>query len=105
MANAKLPAPELRVTSVHGTASVGDTLRAVRGEALRIEAGGAAYAGARMALVWRGETVAAASLGTAGTALLTHYPAANGYLRAHFTAADGQPLAITNPVWIRVEAR
>lgn len=106
-ANARLPTPFLEVSGGGKKATIGDTLTVPRAEVLRIElsAPGAAYTGGRVDLVWRGETVATAKLDGIAPVTFSHFAAADGYLRVHIYAADGTPLALTNPVWIRVTGR
>lgn len=106
MANGALPTPVFSASSARRKAAIGDTLALTAGDALRVEVGaGTAYAGGRVDLVWRGEKVASHVLEGDAPAILTQYPGADGYVRAHIFAADGTPLALTNPVWVSVRPK
>jgi hypothetical protein len=102
MARATLPPPSVVARSGLRTATIGETLEIAAEDALEVEVAvdDPAYEGARVELVWRGETVDRATLTARGTARFRRWPAAGGYLRVHVTAADGAPLAITNPVFV-----
>ncbi len=104
MADAATPPPELLVRAGDREARVGDTLELRRGERLlaEVSGSGAGFDGARVELVWRGEAVASATLAAGAPARFERFPQASGYLRVHVTAASGRPLAMTNPVWLRV---
>ena len=105
-ASAKLPVPSFTVSTPRNErAAAGGRLELVAGEPLRLEAAGdAPYAGGRVQFVWRGETLGSLDVPAGAPAWFAHYPAADGYVRAHFFAPDGAPLAITNPVWVTVKA-
>jgi len=104
MADASTPPAELRLLAGSRQAVVGDTLRLPRGEPFvaELQAAGPAYEGARVDFVWRGEPLATTTLSGGQPARLERFAAAAGYLRAHVTAADGRPLAMTNPIWVEV---
>jgi hypothetical protein len=107
MADATTPPPVLTVRAGGQAAHVGDELAVAEGDALEIEVGleGARYAGGRLDLVWRGEVVAQATLGGVGPVRFTRWATSDGYLRVHAYAASGAPLALTNPVFVRLRAR
>jgi hypothetical protein len=104
MARATLPPPSVVARSGLRSATIGETLAVAPEDALEIEVGvgDPAYEGARVELVWRGETVDRATATAHGTVRFRRWPAADGYLRVHVTAADGAPLAITNPVFVTI---
>lgn len=107
MVDGRTPPPELTLRAGDTAAGVGDTLRVPLGEryAVEVAGSGAAYDGARVALMWNG---AAADEGvmSAGRPLRKRLRADGaGYLRAHVWRKDGQPLAITNPVWVEPAAK
>ncbi len=104
VASSTLPAPELSLEADGRTARVGDTLVIPRGApvtvALHVPRG--SYPGSHVDLVWDGEVVATSPLLDDGRVRFDRYPAASGYARAHVAAADGSPLALTNPVFVTV---
>jgi hypothetical protein len=104
MARASLPPPSVVARSGLQSATIGETLSMAAQDAFEVEVAvdDPAYEGARVELVWRGETVERATLEARGTARFRRWPPSDGYLRVHVTAADGAPLAITNPVFVTV---
>jgi predicted metal-dependent phosphoesterase TrpH len=106
MADARNAPPLLSVRSGRSVARVGDTLRVKPGAPLEVEVSiaGDAYAGGRIELVWRGEPVARAAVDGASVRF-TRLANAGGYLRVHVYAANGAPLAVTNPVFVEVDDR
>lgn len=106
MADAATPPPDVRVASSGKEARVGDTLTLSRGEAYALDIGASAplYEGSRAEVFWNGERIAAAPLAD-GRLHLERFAATNGYLRVHLVSAAGAPLAVTNPIWIRMGAR
>jgi hypothetical protein len=104
MTRATLPPPSVVVRSGLHAATIGETLAVAEADALEVEVAvdDPAYEGARVELVWRGEAVDRATLTARGTARFRRWPPAGGYLRVQVTAADGAPLAITNPVFVTV---
>ena len=107
MADATTAPPELTVRALGQTAHVGDEITVEPGAPLDIEvaARGEAYAGGRLDLVWRGEVVAQAPLGGSARVRFTRWADADGYLRVHAYTAQGAPLALTNPVFVRLHRR
>ncbi len=104
MADAATPPPDVRLTSGSKEARVGDTLALARGDGYALDVVLAAdaplYRGAKAEVFWNGERVAEAPM-EGGKFRLERFGSANGYLRVHILAANGAPLAVTNPVWIR----
>ena len=107
MADGTTPPPELRVKTTLETARVGDELSLGPGARMDIEVAceGAAYAGGRVDLVWRGEVVARAPVPPSGPIRFTRWANEEGYLRVHVYTAAGAPLALTNPVFITLQGR
>lgn len=107
MADGTTPPPQLTVQAAGQTARVGEDLSVGPGAALEIEvaADGAAYAGGRVDLVWRGEVVAQAPVPAAGPLRFTRWANADGYLRIHVYTAAGAPIALTNPVFVTLQGR
>jgi hypothetical protein len=103
-ARATLPPPAVAARSGPRSAGIGDTLTVAAADAVEVEIAldDPAYDGARVELVWRGETVDRATASARGTLRFRRWPAADGYLRVHVATADGAPLAITNPVFVTV---
>lgn len=106
MMDGTTPAPELRVTTAASSARVGDTLSPKRGEAfaVKIEAASAVYDAARVELFWNGEKVGTAPL-VNGKVGFDRFASTDGYLRATVLSATGAPIAVINPIWIKVDAR
>jgi hypothetical protein len=107
MADGKTKPPELTARSGKTTARVGDTLSVPPGAeyevTVAVPAGVAAYDGGRVDLFWNGEAAGSAEVkGTSGPARFIRTANATGYLRAHVQRADGNPLAITNPIYVTV---
>lgn len=106
MMDGTTPPPDLRVSAAAATARVGDTLSLKSGEpfAVRIGAPASAYDGARVELFWNGEKVGSTPL-VNGKAGFDRFASTDGYLRATVLSAAGAPIAVINPIWIRVGAR
>lgn len=106
MADARTPPPELRARAGRTEAAIGDTLSLRPGQAYEVEvaANAPAYEGATVELVWNGEPAGKAPLRAAQPARFERTAAEAGYLRVHVLAADGSPLAITNPIYVRLAA-
>lgn len=107
MADGRRPPPSFEVRSDRQVGRIGDTLEVRRGDALEIEvsAEAPAYAGGRVDLIWRGEPVASAKIEGAGPIRFTRWANTDGYLRVHAFAANGAPLAVTNPVFVKLGAQ
>ena len=106
MSDAATPPPTLAVRAENREAQVGDTLTAIKGERLEVvvrPGAAAAYEGAKVDLVWRGEIVASATFAGGVPARFERFAMTPGYLRIHVTAADGRPLSLTNPVFIELK--
>lgn len=104
MASSALPPPVLTVGAGEWRASVGAEARVAPGElvAVHVELPAPVYVGGRVELVWNGETVATAVVPDSQTVRFDRYPMAPGYLRVHVIGSGGEPLAITNPVFVAI---
>jgi hypothetical protein len=107
MADASTAPPRFTVRSAGQAAGVGEDLSVGPGATLdvEVECEGAAYAGGRVELVWRGEVVAQAPIPVSGPVRFTRWANADGYLRIHVYTAAGAPLALTNPVFVTLQGR
>ncbi len=106
MIDAATQPPDVRVTSGTQVARIGDTITVEPGDpvAISVTANAPLYAGAQAELFWNGERVATAPLIDNGVRF-DRFASTDGYLRLHVLAANGTPVAVTNPVWIRTSAR
>lgn len=100
MADGRTPPPVLTARCGASSGAVGDTLPARGGCRVSVEAPLAHYRDARVELSWNGEPVAAATV-QATPVRFDWKPPGPGYLRVHVSAADGAPLALTNPIYFR----
>jgi predicted metal-dependent phosphoesterase TrpH len=107
MADGRTPPPELTVTIPRNVARVGDTLHVRRGQTYAVQIAGVdtAYEDARVTLIWDGAPAGEGVLAGGRSMTVTRRADKSGYLRAHVFRKDGQPLAITNPIWIAVDLR
>jgi PHP domain-containing protein len=103
VASGALPPPQLAVRAGGRTARIGDDLIVTpRSEIeIHVEAPGPAYDDARVDLVWDGEPIAIAPI-AAGAAEFKRFTGVPGYLRVHVSRPDGTPLAVTNPVFVKI---
>jgi len=108
MADAATAPPDVRVTWASKEARVGDTLTLARGDAYALDVAVAVdaplYRGAKAEVFWNGERIAGGEV-DAGKFRIERFASTSGYLRVHILAANGAPLAVTNPVWIRTTGR
>ena len=104
MADARTPPPVLTARKGGVEAGIGDTLTLRAGEPYEVEvvANATAYEGARVELVWKGEPAGSLSLKAGEPVRFERVSSEPGYLRIHVHARDGSPLAITNPIWVRI---
>lgn len=108
MADGATAPPDVRVTSSSKEARVGDTLVLARGDGYVLDVAMAPdaplYRGAKAEVFWNGERIAGGEI-EGGRFRLERFASTSGYLRVHILAANGAPLAVTNPVWIRTSGR
>ena len=99
MRNGRDVTPEIVFRSGTRTARVGESLELASGSDLRIEVNAVGLGGAHLAVILNGTRAAQAILDPLGAARVEH-AAAPGYVRVELRAADGQPFALTNPVYL-----
>lgn len=106
MIDGTTPPPEVTASAGARQARVGDTLALNPGDAFTVAVAADAppYQGARAELFWNGERIATSPL-IEGRVVFDRFSSASGYLRVHVLAANGAPLAVTNPIWIRTSPR
>jgi hypothetical protein len=103
VADPAVPAPDLTVRTADRVAKVGDELRVARGQVMRVALSGEpAYEGARVELIWNGESVDSAVMSGAAAVVFERVAITTGYLRVHVSRSDGSSLVITNPIYIVV---
>jgi hypothetical protein len=105
MIDATTPPPELIVRAGEAEARVGDSLSMARGTAARVEVKVPfPPPGGRVDLVQDGVVVDWAAIATAPIRF-ERTIVKDGYLRIHVQAADGSPVAVTNPVYLEMAGR
>lgn len=103
MADGRTPPPVLAARAGGEEARIGETLTVARGTAVVVEATvPAVLARGRVDFVWDGANVESAPTVPGRPARLEWPAQKDGYVRAHVYAADGTPVAITNPVFVKV---
>ena len=106
MAEGRIPPPILvaRGGPADPEARIGDTLIVDRGAPAVVEVTtpGVLFGG-RIDLVWDGAAVDQAQAG-ASAARFERSVTRDGYVRAHVYSPDGTPVAVTNPVFLKVRA-
>jgi len=106
MIDGTTPPPELTVRAGETVARVGDTLTMARGAAARVEVKVPfALPEGRVDLVHDGVVVDSAAIAAGAPIRFERTIMKDGYLRVHVHAADGSPVAITNPVYLEVAGR
>ncbi len=81
------------------TAGIGDTLTCSDGDTVTMRIAAPGFHDGRADFVWNAARMTSKAIGHRATFSM---PAAAGYLRAHIYAADGSPVAITNPVYVEI---
>jgi hypothetical protein len=104
MATTALPPPDIVARAGRATARVGDDLAIHTGDSVSIDVtlDPEAYEGDRVDLVWRGESVAHATMSPDGKVSFVRYPPEPGYFRVQIAGADGAPRAIANPIYVTI---
>jgi hypothetical protein len=106
MADGATPPPELIVRASETEAHVGDALTMARGTAARVEVKVPfALPGGRVDLVQDGAIVDSAAITASAPVRFERALTKDGYLRVHVHAADGAPVAVTNPVYFEMAGR
>ena len=99
-------APNASLNRAYAEAHVGDSLSIASGAAVRIEVRVPfPLPGGRVDLVHDSVVVDSAPIPSAAPPGFERRIAKAGYLRVHVHAADGAPVAVTNPVYLEVAAR
>lgn len=80
-------------------AGVGDTLACAAGDTLTMEIAAPTFHDGRADFIWNAARMTTKPIGRGATFSM---PASAGYLRTHVYAADGSPVAITNPVYVEI---
>ena len=104
MMDAKTEPPEFRMTAAGKDGRVGDTVNLRTGEpfsVLTVLPKAAVYDGARVEIFWNGERLAGGPA-IEGRFAIERFAGASGYVRAHVLAPSGAPIAVTNPIWLKV---
>jgi hypothetical protein len=104
MATTALPPPDIVAHAGSATARVGDALAVRTGDPVSIDVtvDPDAYRGDRVDLVWRGESVAHATVSADGKLSFVRYPPEPGYFRVQIAGADGAARAIANPIYVTI---
>jgi len=106
MIDAATPPPELIVRAENAEARVGDSLTMARGATARVEVRApSALLGGRVDLVHDGVVVDSAAITANAPIAFARTIAKAGYLRVHVQAANGFPVAVTNPVYLELAGR
>jgi hypothetical protein len=106
MADGGAPPPELIVRAGDAEARIGDAMTVARGASVRVEVKVPfPLPGGRVDLVHDGVVVGSAPITTREPVTFQRTIAKPGYLRVHVHAADGSPVAVTNPVYLEVPGR
>lgn len=99
MRDAATEPPSVHARCGASRAGVGDTLICAPNDTLTMEIAAPAFHDGRADVIWNAARMTTMAIGRGVT---FHMPAAAGYLRAHLYAADGSPVAITNPVYVEI---
>ena len=81
------------------TAGIGDTLTCSPDDTLTMRVRAPGVHDGRVDFIWNAARMTSKAIGGGATFTM---PAAAGYLRVHVYAADGSPVAITNPVYVEI---
>ena len=99
MRDAATPPPALSARCGSNRAGVGDTLACAAGDTLSMEISAPAFHDGHADFIFNAARMTSKAIGRGATFSM---PASAGYLRAHVYAADGSPVAITNPVYVEI---
>jgi hypothetical protein len=100
MRNARDATPTVVVRAGDRSAMIGDSLKIVAGQPIVIDVSAKGMGGARLVVIDNGARQTAVQLNATGHARIERPPSA-GYVRIEILdAADGAPIAITNPVYL-----
>jgi hypothetical protein len=104
MGEAKSETPSFAAHAGGKTAAIGETLSVAGGAPLRVEVEAPGLSGGRADLYWNGEKAASSPLGAEARAAFDRTATADGYVRAQLYDAQGAVFALTNPIFVKVEA-
>jgi hypothetical protein len=99
MRDAQTEPPQVRARCGSTDAGVGDALTCAAGDQLTVHVAMKDQHDGRADFIWNAARMTSKPIGRGTTFAM---PAANGYLRVHLYAADGGPLAITNPIYVSI---
>jgi len=105
MGDATSPTPRFALRADGKTAVIGDTLPLGPQGAFAIEVAAPGLARGRADIYWNGEKVDSAPLEGENPVVFDRTASAEGYVRVQLYGADGRILALTNPIYIKVERR
>lgn len=99
MRDAATPPPSVTASCGSHRAGVGDTLACGADDTLTMGVAAKGFHDGRVDFIWNAARMTSKPIGHGATFSM---PASAGYLRAHVYAADGSPVAITNPVYVEI---
>ena len=99
MRDARTGPPSFASSCGSSRAGAGDSIVCAARESIVVNVSMPAFADGRAELLWNGDVADSKRIGDGASFSV---PAARGYLRVHVYAADGSPLAITNPVYVEI---
>jgi len=97
MRDAHTEPPRVQARCGSADAGVGDALTCAVSDQLTVQVAMKDQGDGRADFIWNAARMTSRPIGRGTTFTM---PAANGYLRVHFYAADGSTLAITNPIYV-----
>jgi hypothetical protein len=99
MRDADTEPPRVQARCGSADAGVGDTLTCAASDQLTVHVAMKDQRDGRADFIWNAARMTSKPIGRGTTFTM---PAANGYLRVHLYAADGSPLAVTNPIYVAI---
>jgi hypothetical protein len=99
MRDAATDPPRVRARCGSHAAEIGDTLTCSIDDTVNMEIDAPHLHDGRADFIWNAARMTSKPIGRGARFSM---PAAAGYLRAHVYAADGSPVAITNPVYVEI---
>ncbi|MCU1383094.1 MAG: secreted protein [Acidobacteria bacterium] len=99
MRDAATTPPSVRAACGSRSAGIGDTLSCSASQSVTMTVDAPGFHDGRADFIWNAARMTSQAIGRGA---LFSMPASAGYLRAHVYAADGSPVAITNPVYVEI---
>jgi hypothetical protein len=99
MRDAQTAPPSVKASCGGRHADVGETLACTADDTLTMTVAAPAFGDGYIDFVWNAARMTTLTVGHGATCSM---PATPGYLRAHLYAADGMPVAVTNPVYVTI---